>query len=181
MNMCVNNIQFQLTFKKVVNDDSLLESLNDKQAPSSMLLNGLLTVFENLRSKVLTFNDSGKLEDMVSFLCNINVSVTCAVCEYCKQFKPVKIPSSGVFYPLMWQAWQMEIHILLCTMSSHLLKLRQKQYFRTCSKIYLLNFFLTTLKPSLMFLQKFLLANSHFHVVLPSPEPKKQPYYQRYY
>ena len=142
-------------YKKVVNDDGLLESLNDKRAASIMLLNGLLTIFKNLRSKVLTFNNLEKLEKMVTFLCNISVLVTHAVCDYCKQCKPVSIPSSGVFFPFIRQAWQMEIHSLLCTMTSLLVKLRKKDYFRTCSKKFSTYIFEQPLNLHLCFFRNF--------------------------
>ena len=62
-------------FKKVVNDDGHLESINDKRAASILLQNGLISILENLCPKILTFKDIDVLKEMVSFMCNINLLV----------------------------------------------------------------------------------------------------------
>ena len=54
-------------YKKVVNDDSILESVNDKRTSCILLLNGLITIIDNIRSKVLTLNDLVLLEEMLAF------------------------------------------------------------------------------------------------------------------
>ena len=84
------------------------------------------------------------------------------------------------FYPLIRQARQMEIFGIMSDMIQMLDALKKCNYFHTCNKVYILNSFLTTLKPSLTFLEKFLLKHSHFHLVLPPPE-KKRKYIQKYY
>ena len=54
-------------YKKVVDDDGILESVNDKHTSCILLLNGLITIIDNICSKVLTLNDLELLEEMVAF------------------------------------------------------------------------------------------------------------------
>ena len=54
-----------------MNDDGHLESINDKRAASILIQNGLITIFENLCSKILTFKDINVLKEMVFFMRNI--------------------------------------------------------------------------------------------------------------
>ena len=49
-------------------DDGILESVNDKHTSCILLLNGLITIIDNIRSKVLTLNDLELLEEMVAFI-----------------------------------------------------------------------------------------------------------------
>ena len=49
-------------YKKVLNKDGCLESMNDKRTTSILLQNGLITIIENIRCKILTFNDLEVLE-----------------------------------------------------------------------------------------------------------------------
>ena len=54
-------------YKTVVEDDGILESVNDKCTSCTLLLNGLITIIDNICSKVLTLNDLELLEEMVAF------------------------------------------------------------------------------------------------------------------
>ena len=90
-----------------------------------------------------------------------------------------KIP--GVFYPIICQARRMEGFSLLCNMISMLQEFKKSKFFYTCNKVYILNAFVSLLKPSLCFLERFLLKNSHFHIVIPPPDPKPRKYVQKYY
>ena len=54
-------------FKKVLEDDGELESMNDKRTSCMLLLSGLLTILENIRCKILGLNDLELLEEMVTF------------------------------------------------------------------------------------------------------------------
>ena len=56
-----------MVYKKVVADDGILESINDKRASCILLMNGLITIIDNIHSKVLTLNDLELLEEMVGF------------------------------------------------------------------------------------------------------------------
>lgn len=168
-------------YKKVLNDDGELESMNDKRAACIILQNGLLTMIETIRSKILTLNNLPLLEEMVTFLRNIYFIMSRVVSDYCKETVSVMNMKHWVFYPLIREARQHEIHSLLCDMACMMSNLRKKRYFKSCNKVYVLNHFLRTLNPSLVFLQKFVVRNQHFHVVLPPPEPKRRNYYPKYY
>ena len=155
-------------YKKVVNDDGHLESINDKRAASILLHNGLITILENLCSKILTFEELDVLEEMVFFMHNINLLVNCVVSGFSEE-KPY-IYSPRDFYPRIRQARQMEIFNIICGITAIFKSLKRKSFFKMCNGVCTLNNFLQNLHPSLMFLQKFLIRNTHFHVVLPPPE-----------
>ena len=72
-------------YKKVVNNDGILESVNDKHTSCILLLNGLITIIDNIRSKVLTLNDLVLLEEMLAFTRGIYLLVFCIVGDYCKE------------------------------------------------------------------------------------------------
>ena len=55
-------------YKKVVEDDGILESVNDKHTSCILLLNGLITIIDNIHFKVLTLNNLELLEEMVAFI-----------------------------------------------------------------------------------------------------------------
>ena len=168
-------------FKKVVNNDVELESMNDKRASSILLQNGFLTILENLRCKILSFQDIEILEYMLSFCRNISLLMYRVINAFDYRDIPVYNPSPGAFYPLIRQAHQMEIHSLLCYMASLMAHLKRNKYFYTCNKFKHMNQFLKQLQPSLHFLEKFLVSNKHFHCVLPPQEPNKQCKYFRQY
>ena len=75
----------------------------------------------------------------------------------------------------------MEIFSYFCDINSMLLILKKGKYFHTCNKLYVMNHFLKTFKPSLTFLEKFLVDNSHFHVTVPPSDKKVRCYIQKYY
>ena len=155
-------------YKKVVNDDGHLESINDKQAASILLQKGLITILENLCSKILTLEELDVLEEMVFFMCNINLLVNRVVSGFSEE-KPY-IYSPHDFYPRIQQVRQKEIFNIICGITAIFKSLKRKSFFKMCNQVCTLNNFLRNLHPSLMFLQKFLLRNTHFHVVLPPPE-----------
>ena len=116
---------------------------------------------------------------MVRFMRGIVSLVSKVVSEYCGEEVSEKHKEQGVFYPLIHQARQMEIFRIFCDIECMLVKLKEKRFFQECKRIYVLNNFLKTLKPSLLFLEKFLLDNPHFHVVLPPPAKKNNKRYFR--
>ena len=132
-------------YKKVVDDDGRLESMNDKRTSCILLLSGLLTLTDNLRSKVLSLNNLDLLEEMVTFLWRIYCLVVCVVVNYCKEPLSELHKSLASFYPLIRQARQMEIFSLLSDIEYMLCGLKKKNYFRTCNKVYVLNEFVKTL------------------------------------
>ena len=169
-------------YKKVMNDDGVLESLNDKRASCILLRNSLLTLTDNLRGKILTLNDLELLEEMVYFLRGIYLLVLRTVHDYCKQPVSEGYKRQGQFYPLIRQARQMEIFSVLTNIHIMMNLLKVRRFFQSCKHVYVLNHFMRTLKPSVIFLEKFLLRNKHFHVVLPPPDAKKNVrYYPKYY
>ena len=118
---------------------------------------------------------------MVRFMRGIVFLVSKAVREYCGEEVSEIHKERGVFYPLIRQARQMEIFRIFCDIECTLVKLKEKRFFQECKRIYVLNNFLRTLKPSLLFLEKFLLDNPHFHVVLPPPiKNNKKRYFRKY-
>ena len=132
-------------YKKVVDDDGGLESMNDKRTSCILLLSGLLTLTDNLRSKVLSLNNLDLLEEMVTFLRRIYCLVVHVVVNYCQKPLSQLHKSLGSFYPLIRQARQMEIFSLLSDIEYMLRGLKNKNYFRTCNKVYILNEFVKTL------------------------------------
>ena len=167
-------------YKKVVNDDGILESVNDKHTSCILLLNGLITIIDNICSKVLTLNDLVLLEEMLTFTRGIYLLVFRIVGDNCKEEVSEMNKRPGQFYPLIRKARQMDIFSLLSDIHCMLNRLKKKKYFHTCNKIGVLNSFLRNLKPSLVFLEKFLVKHKHFHVVLPPPEKKPRRYFPRY-
>ena len=168
-------------YKKVLDDDDILESVNDKHTLCILLLNGLITIIDNIPSKVLTLNDLELLEEMVAFTRGIYLLVFRIIGDYCKEKVSKMNKRPGQFYPLIHKAGQMDIFSLLSDIHCMLSRLKKKKYFNTCNKVGILNSFLRNLKPSLVFLEKFLVKHKHFHIVLPPPEKKPRCYYQKYY
>ena len=168
-------------YKKVVNLDGELESLNDKRTSCILLLKGLLTLLDNFRSKLFTLQILEVLEEMVTFSRGIYILIAHFMENYAECTIVSMHKKCARFYPLIRQVCQMEIFSVMSDMIQMLNALKKCNYFHTCNKVYILNSFLTTLKPLLTFLEKFLLKNSHFHVVLPPPEKKERKYIQKYY
>jgi len=158
-------------YKKVINDDGELESLNDKRASCILLRNGLATLIENFRYKVLSLQDLHLLEEILDFSLGIHNIMYKVIEDYTKT-KLLKSTLSETYYPLIRQAHQMSIHSVLCSMACMLSDLKQKRYFTTCNKVFVLNHFLQTLNPSILFLQEYLKAHPHFHEPMPVP-PKR--------
>ena len=163
-----------------MNDDGILESVNDKRTSCILLLNGLITIIDNICSKVLTLNDLVLLEEMLAFTRGIYLLVFHIVGDNCKEEVSEMNKRLGQFYPLIHKARQMDIFSLLSDIHCMLNHLKKKKYFHTCNKIGVLNSFLGNLKPSLVFLEKFLVKHKHFLVVLPPPEKKPRRYFPRY-
>ena len=149
-----------------------MESLNDKRASCIILTKGLSTLIENFRCKILSLNDLQLLEEIMEFMANIHSLVYKVIEGYTKtQLSDYKTRAS--YFPRIIQARQMSIHSMLCSLQSMFHDLKKKKYFETCNKIFVLNHFLQTLKPSIFFLEDFLMSHPHFHVVL-LVEPKNQ-------
>ena len=162
-------------YKKVVDNDGILENVNDKRTSCILLLNGLITIIDNIHSKVLTLNDLELLEEMVVFTRGIYLLVFHIVGDYCKEEVSEMNKRPGQFYPLICKARQMDIFSLLSDIHCMLNRLKKKKYFHTCNKVGALNSFLRNLKSSLVFLEKFLVKHKHFHVVLPTTREETSP------
>ena len=76
------------------------------------------------------------------------------------------------YFPRIIQARQMSILAILCSMEYMLSELKKTWYFTLCNKVFVLNHFLQMLKPSRHFLEEFVMAHAHFHVVLTCSTPK---------
>ena len=68
----------------------------------------------------------------------------------------------------------MELFGLLSDMKKMLNEFKKDKFFYTCNKVFVMNAFLISLKPSLVFLEKFLVKHTHFHVILHPPDPKNK-------
>ena len=120
---------------------------------------------------------------MVRFGRDIKNIVYKAVTEVCGIECSPFCPKHCVFFPLICQARQFEIHSILCFMASLLNTLKKKKYFMHCRHIGVMDKFVKLLQPSRIFLDKFLVGNAHFHEVVP-PKPKRNAhnrYEQKYY
>ena len=53
--------------------------------------------------------------------------------DYCQEQVTESHKQPALFYPLIRQARQMEIFLLLCDMNTTLSRLKQKKYFNTCN------------------------------------------------
>ena len=170
-------------YRKVIADDGDLESMNDKRTMCMLLTKALLNILETFRSKIFSFSDIDRLEEMVRFGRDIKSIVYKAVTEVCGiEYSPF-CPKHSVFFPLIRQARQFEIHSILCFMASLLNTLKKKKYFMHCRHIGVMDKFVKLLQPSRIFLDKFLVGNAHFHEVVP-PKPKcnaHKRYEQKYY
>ena len=54
-------------FKKVINDDQKLESLNDKRVQYILIQNGYISLLDTLHSKTLTLPNLPLLETVLEF------------------------------------------------------------------------------------------------------------------
>ena len=107
----------------------------------------------------------------MEFSANIHCLLHKVIEEYTKT-KLSDYKQAASYFPHIIQAWQMSVHAILCSLDSMLNDLKKKRYFTSCNKVFVLNHFLQTLKPSRHFLEDFLMSHPHFHVVIPV-EPKK--------
>ena len=150
-------------FKKVINDDQKLESLNDKRVQCILIQNGYISLLDTLRSKILTLQNLPLLKTVLKFSHGIAQLITNFVHDYSKTelFPPHRF---GRFYPLMVQSRQMDIHHILSDMIGMLCDMKRKNFFKECQKVFILNNFLHTLHPGLLYIQKFIVANEHFHI-----------------
>ena len=157
-------------FKKVINDDGNLESLNDKWVQCILVQNGYISILDTLHSKILTLQNLPLLETVLTFSSGITQLIRNYVRDYSKTeiFPPYRF---GQFYPLLLQSRQMDIHHILCDMIGMLSDMKKKNFFKKCNKVFILNKFLQTLHPGLLYIQKFIAANKHFHLPIP---PKSQ-------
>ena len=71
-------------FKKVINDDQNLESLNDKRVQCILIQNGYISLLDTLRSKTLTLQNLPLLETVLKFSHSIAQLITNFVCDYSK-------------------------------------------------------------------------------------------------
>ena len=61
----------------------------------------------------------------------------------------------------------MDTHHILSDMIGMLCDMKRKNFFKECNKVFILNNFLRTLHPGLLYIQKFIVANEHFHIRIP--------------
>ena len=168
-------------YVKVVADDGQPESLNDKRTLCILLTKSLLSVLETFRSKILSFDDLECLEEILKFCRGITQVMYKAVTELCGLTLAEYCPMHPVFFPLIRQARQFEIHSILCYMACILTQTKKMRYFETCQKVSVLNKYVLTLQPSRYFLDDYLVKHPHFHCTLP-PKPKpRRKYEQKYY
>ena len=153
-------------FKKVINDDQKLESLNDKRVQCILIQNGYISLLDTLRSKTLTLQNLPLLETVLKFSHGIAQLITNFVRDYSKT-EIFPHHRFGQFYPLILQSRQMDIHHILSDMIGMLCDMKRKNFFKECNKVFILNNFLRTLHPGLLYIQKFIVANEHFHIRIP--------------
>ena len=150
-------------FKKVINDDQKLESLNDKRVQCILIQNGYLSLLDTLRSKTLTLQNLPLLKTVLEFSYGIAQLITNFIRDYSKtELFPRHL--FGQFYPLIVQSWQMDIHHILSDIIGMLSDMKRKNFFKECNKVFILNNFLCTLHPGLLYIQKFIVANEYFHM-----------------
>ena len=140
--------------------------MNDKHTSCILLLSGLICLLENIRSKMWTLDDIDLLKEIVSFTHGIYGLIVKFTSQHSTYVIRTCHKKPGVFYPMIRQAHHMEAFSLLCDMMSMLQEFKKSKFFYTCNKVYILNAFVSLLKPLLHFLEQFLLKNSHFHVVI---------------
>ena len=111
---------------------------------------------------------------MVTFSCRIYNLVARFTEKYSIYTVRAGHKKSASFYPLIRQAWQMEVFTLLCDMTCMLNEFKKDKFFYTCNKGFVMNAFVVILKPSLPFLEKFLVKTPTFscHIRPPRIETK---------
>ena len=102
-------------FRKVINNDGHLESLNDKRVQCILVQNGYLSLLDTLHSKMLTLQNLPLLETVLKFSHGIAQLMTNFVRNYAKT-EIFPHDQYCQFYPLIVQSRQMDIHHILCDM-----------------------------------------------------------------
>ena len=153
-------------FKKVINNDQKLESLNDKRVQCILIQNGYISLLDTPGSKTLTLQYLPLLETVLEFSHGIAQLITKFVHDYSKT-EVFPRHRFGQFYPLILQSRQMDIHHILSDMIGMLSDMKRKNFFKECHKVFILNNFLCTLHPGLLYIQKFIVANEYFHMPIP--------------
>ena len=120
-------------FKKVINDDGNLESLNDKWAQCILVQNGYLSLLDNFHSKILTLQNLPLLETVLLFSRDITHLITNFVRDYSKT-KIISPYRFCQFYPLIVQSQQMDIHHILCDMIGMLSDMKKKKTLKNVIK-----------------------------------------------
>ena len=143
-----------------------LESLNDKRVQCLLIQNGYLSLLNTLCSKTLTLQNLPLLETVLELSYGISRLITNFIHDYSKT-KLFPHHHFGQFYPLIVQSRQMDIHHILSDMIGMLCDMKRKNFFKQCNKVFILNNFLRTLHPGLLYIQKFIVANEHFHMPIP--------------
>ena len=150
-----------------------MESLNDKRELCILIRNGLSTLIENIRSKIFSLQDLELLEQIMEFSGHIHSLIYKVIEQYTKT-KLSDYKKGASYFPRIIQARQMSVHAILCSMESMLSDLKKSRYFTSCNKVFVLNNFMQTLRPSRIFLEDFVMSHPHFQVVLPVQPPKTQ-------
>ena len=88
-------------FKKVMNNDSILESLNDKRTSCILLLNGLISIIDHLRSRILSLSNLDLLEEIIAFTRGIYLLIFHTIHDYVKTKVSEMHRKPAVFYPLI--------------------------------------------------------------------------------
>ena len=88
-------------FRKVVNNDGVLESLNDKRTSCILLLNGLISIIDHLRSRILSLSNLELLEEIVAFTRGIYLLIFHTIHDYVKTKVSEMHHKPTVFYPLI--------------------------------------------------------------------------------
>ena len=150
-------------YKKAMNPDGDLETLNDKRAACILLQNSLTSLFDQIWSKILTVKNLDQLEHILEFMLNINYLLRHFIMQNTKS-EMTQYDTCTTYYPLLLKARQMSIHTIVCSMLSMLHYLKTQKYFTYCYKIFVLNNFIRTLTPSKIFLEKYIVRHPHFHL-----------------
>ena len=117
-------------------------------------------------AKTLTLQNLPLLKTILEFSHGIAQLITNFVRDYSKT-KVFPRYRFGQFYPLILQLRQMDIHHILSDMIGMLSDMKRKNFFKECHKVFILNNFLHTLHPGLLYIQKFIVANEHFYMPIP--------------
>ena len=80
-----------------MNNDGVLESLNDKRILCILLLNGLISIIDHLRSHILSL--SNLLKEIVAFMRGIYLLIFHTICDYVKTKVSKMHRKPAVFYP----------------------------------------------------------------------------------